>query len=86
MYQVLVTPEAQADIQALSPAVQLRIIDKLEWMGENVEYLRHEAMQGNEWPDCYRYRIGSYRVIYRLDHEESTLYVLKLGHRREIYR
>jgi mRNA interferase RelE/StbE len=84
MYEVLVTPEAQSDIQSLSASMQSRLLDKLEWMGENAEFLRHEAMQGNDWPDCFKYRIGSYRIIYRLEQEDRVLRVLKVGHRRNV--
>jgi mRNA interferase RelE/StbE len=86
MYTVLVTPEAQADILSLTASIQRRLLDKLEWIGENAEFLRHEAMQGNDWPDCCRYRFGSYRIIYRLEHSEHILRVLKVGHRRDVYR
>ena len=42
------------------------------------------ALKG-EWKGLYRYRIGDYRAIYRLDKEEKVLIVERLGHRREIY-
>ena len=32
-FQVILVTEAQADIKRLNPAIQTRILDKLEWMG-----------------------------------------------------
>jgi mRNA-degrading endonuclease RelE of RelBE toxin-antitoxin system len=36
--------------------------------------------------DKYRVRIGDYRVIYRFDLARRELYLVAIGHRREIYR
>jgi len=34
----------------------------------------------------YRFRVGDYRVIYALGEQELIILVLRVGHRREIYR
>jgi len=34
----------------------------------------------------YRYRIGEYRVIYVIDHEEKKIIVLNVNHRKKIYK
>jgi len=85
VFQVTLTPEAQTDVKHLDPAVQTRILNKLEWMGQNAELLRHQALQGEEWIGCFKYRIGDYRIIYQIDLSAEKLVVLKVGHRREVY-
>ena len=35
--------------------------------------------------DAYKLRVGDYRVIADWDREEDTVYVLTLGHRRNVY-
>jgi len=60
-FQVILMPEAQADIKRLDPAIQTRILDKLDWMGDNVELSRHQALRGQEWSGCFKYRVGDYR-------------------------
>jgi len=85
-YAVLLTPEARDDLAQLDDSIRSRLLDKLEWIGNNADYLRHEALQGDTWRDCYRYRVGDYRVIYRLQQSRSRLIVLRLAHRREVYR
>lgn len=85
-FQVILTPEAQADIKRLDPVGQTRILDKLDWMGENAALLRHQALQGKEWGGCYKYRIGDYRIIYQVDWAAEKLFVLKVGHRRDVYK
>lgn len=36
--------------------------------------------------DRYRIRIGSYRVVYTIDAVVVTVFVVKVGHRRDVYR
>ena len=36
--------------------------------------------------DRFRLRVGDYRVIYKFDLEKNEIYLLNVGHRREIYR
>ena len=44
-----------------------------------------EAMIGN-WTGFWRYRVGDYRAICRIDNEVVTVFVIEIGHRREVYR
>jgi len=85
-YQVTLTPEAQADLQRIASAARTRLLEKLEWMGENAELIQHQALQGEEWKGCFKYRIGDYRIVYSLDYPVAKLNVLKIGHRREVYK
>ena len=40
-FQVILTPEAQSDIERLDPVLQARLLDKVEWMGQNADLLHH---------------------------------------------
>ena len=44
-----------------------------------------EALAGN-WIGYWRYRVGDYRLICRIEDERGTVFVIELGHRREVYR
>jgi mRNA interferase RelE/StbE len=84
-FAVILVHEAQKDIKRLAPTVQTRVLDKLAWMGENAELLRHQALKGEEWNECFKYRIGDYRIIYQIDWPAKRLLILKVGHRRDVY-
>ena len=84
-FKVALTPEAQADIKRLDPALQPRILDKLGWMGQNAGILRHQALRGSAWGGCFKYRVGDYRIIYQIDRTTEKLIILKVGHRRDVY-
>jgi mRNA interferase RelE/StbE len=85
-YRVLISAEAQSDMLRLGHATQARILNRLRWIGDNVEHLPHATMQGEEWRGCFRYRVGDYRIIYLLDRSARELTVLRVGHRRDVYR
>ncbi|MBI4769725.1 MAG: type II toxin-antitoxin system RelE/ParE family toxin [Chloroflexi bacterium] len=37
-------------------------------------------------PDRWRIRVGDYRIIYRIDDDAQRVTVLRIAHRREVYR
>lgn len=41
---------------------------------------------GGRWQGCRSLRVGVYRIIYQIEKSILTIYVLDIGHRREIYR
>ena len=84
-FTVIFTPEAQRDILRLDRTVQNRVLNRIEWISENAELLHHQAMKGDEWHGCFKYRVGDYRIIYQLDQSVPKMVVLKIGHRREVY-
>jgi mRNA interferase RelE/StbE len=85
-FEVILTPEAQTDIRHLGRSWQIRILDKLAWMGENAMLIQHQALKGDLWAGCFKYRVGDYRIIYQLDMPGNRLTILKVGHRREVYK
>ena len=67
----------------LSPAVRALIDLKITDLGRRLESFPHHRLQGREE---FRLRIGDYRVIYEFDAQRNELYLIALGHRRDVYR
>jgi mRNA interferase RelE/StbE len=44
------------------------------------------ALKGNELGRWWKYRVGDYRIIAEIRDREIRIVVVRLGHRREIYR
>ena len=63
--------------------IQRRIEAKIDEMGVRLESFPHYRMKGGE---RYRLRVGDYRVIYTFDVKKGEIYLLAVGHRREVYR
>lgn len=84
-YAVVLTPEAARDIRVLDASVRSRILNKLEWMGQNARLLTHRSLRGERWADCFRYRFGDFRIIYQMKALKRQIVVLKVAHRKDVY-
>ncbi|NHZ71789.1 MAG: type II toxin-antitoxin system mRNA interferase toxin, RelE/StbE family [Aquificales bacterium] len=85
-FRILLTPEAQADILALNDSMQTRVSEKLAWIGINAQFIRHQSLKGKRWQGLYKYRVGDYRIIYEVNQLAWEITILKVGHRRHIYK
>jgi len=60
-----------------------RLVTAVEELLENPD--KGSALKGL-WVGLRRLRVGNYRVIYVLGDEESVIRIVRVGHRREVYR
>ncbi|MEW6327828.1 MAG: type II toxin-antitoxin system RelE/ParE family toxin [Thermodesulfobacteriota bacterium] len=81
-YRLVYANRAIKDIQRLEPAVKKRIGRVLLRYEENP--LKYAVRLTESKLGTYRFRIGDYRVIFDL--EDDEIVVLRVGHRRDIYR
>jgi mRNA interferase RelE/StbE len=75
---------AEKTLLKLDPPVARRIIRKLDEIAAGDPRRSGEALQGDE--RAWRYRIGDWRVICDLADGSRTIYVVRIGHRSEVYR
>ncbi len=75
--------EFDDDFFRLPPQVREHVQRKIDGMGARLATFPHFRMAGS---DKYRLRIGDYRMIYRFDQARGEIYLVAIGHRREIYR
>lgn len=68
---------------SLSATLRARIDSKIAGVALGLEDYPHIRLQGREE---YKLRIGEYRVIYDFDVTKNELFLLAMGHRREVYR
>ena len=68
---------------ALRPEVRRQIQAKIDELGMDLRGFRHHQLTGS---NQFRLRAGDYRVIYRFDVGRNEIFLLEVGHRREIYR
>ena len=81
-YKLVYTQRAERDIKKLESKIKDRIGKALIRYSE--EPLRYAENLSDPILGEYRFRIGDYRVIF--DIERNEIIVLRVGHRREIYR
>lgn len=84
MHRYFFTPQALKQIKKLPENIQKRIIKKLDLYCTKDPFQFADSLIDSRLGN-YRFRIGDYRVIFdRLS--ANSILVLKVGHRREIYR
>lgn len=83
-WAVRFTAAAERQLGKLDRPVQRRILNFLEDIAQGSPRDRGKAMQGDA--HAWIYRVGEWRIICDLTDNEATIYVVKLGHRREVYR
>lgn len=79
-FRVLLHPKAHAFLQSVDADLRGRIRERLLTLGTNPK--RGTRLKHSEF---WRLRIGDYRAIYEIDHETERVFILFLGHRREVY-
>ena len=84
-YELLIVPSAKREIEAIDPlAERIRIHRKIESLMANPRQHGVEKLAGAE--HHYRIRQGDYRIIYRIEDYRLIVVVIRVGHRREVYR
>jgi mRNA interferase RelE/StbE len=85
--KVSLSPVAQKQLQDLDKSIARRI---LKFLYERVETLDDPRKIGERLKgtlsEFWRYRVGDYRIICSLEQDRLVVLVLRIGHRREIYR
>jgi mRNA interferase RelE/StbE len=82
-YKVLIKRSAAKELEGLPPAVRHRVVTKIETLATAPRAPGVEKLSERE---KYRIRQGAYRVLYSIDDGAQTVTVVKIGHRRDVYR
>lgn len=72
----------------LAPGVRRRVRGYLEQRLARLDDPRQLGvpLRGTQFADLWRFRVGDYRIIARLEHARLIILVLVVAHRREVYR
>jgi len=78
-------PTAQKSLRRIDRAWQRRIVAYLDEIAQLPDpRVRGKALSGN-LTGLWRYRVGDYRIVCQHRDQHMTVYVVKIGHRREVY-
>ncbi|MGB9719529.1 MAG: type II toxin-antitoxin system RelE family toxin [Candidatus Anstonellales archaeon] len=82
MYDIVFSKKAERDLDFLSQKIKERVVAVLERIRiDPYRYLRKLSKLG-----VYRIRTGDYRIIIDVNESDKVLFVLKVGHRKKIYK
>lgn len=82
-YKVYFKESVEKDFSAIPKKDLQKILRRIETLGQDPRPQGHEKLTGQE---RYRVRQGNYRIVYSIQDKELTVWVVKIGHRRDIYR
>jgi mRNA interferase RelE/StbE len=82
-YNILIKPSAVKEIENIPRKDRLRIIQKIQGLANNPRPKGCEKLTGE---NRYRIRQGVYRIVYSVSDRKLHIIVVKVGHRRDVYK
>ena len=82
-YSLVIKKSAERELRAIPKEDLRRIVDRARALADNPRPSGSEKLSGQEQ---YRIRQGDYRILYTLDDKARVVEIVKIGHRREVYR
>jgi mRNA interferase RelE/StbE len=78
---------AQKNLEQLDPPIARRILSFLSTRVSALDDPRSigEALTGSQLGQFWKYRVGDYRIISKIEDREIRILIVKIGHRREVY-
>lgn len=84
-YRVLIKPSAVAELESIPlKKDRVRIASRIRRLAGDPRPRDCQKLAGGS--DRYRVRQGPYRIVYSVDDGDRTVLVVKIGHRKDVYR
>ena len=83
MYTVQVSKRASQEIAKLGRDLQVRVVARIELLAQDPRPSGCKKLAGSEY---WRIRIGEYRVVYSIEDQQLMVLVIRVAHRRDVYR
>ena len=83
-YELIIKPTAEKSLDKLPRLIRRRIVDAMKELRGNPRPAGVAKLAGDE--NLWRIRIGSYRVVYEIHDDQLIVLVLRVAHRKDVYR
>jgi len=83
-YTVRLNARVGKVLNRLPPDMRRRLVRRLEALEDNPRPRGVEKLAGVE--ELYRVRVGTYRIVYAIRDRELVVVIVRVGHRRDVYR
>lgn len=83
-YRVEFTAAARRQLRKLPNATAQKIVRAAEALEPDPRPPEVKKLAGKD--DLYRIRVGDHRVIYRIEDDRLVVLIVRVGHRRDVYR
>ena len=82
-YSLRIKRSGEKELRALPKKDLSKIVEKIQALSEDPRPPGYQKMSGHFQ---YRIRQGDYRILYLIDDDDRVVEIIKIGHRREVYR
>jgi mRNA interferase RelE/StbE len=83
-YRLLIKPSAVKEIEAIPlKRDRRRLVERINKLADDPRPFGSEKISGQE---KYRVRQGRYRILYAIEDQDLVVQVVKVGHRKDIFR
>jgi mRNA interferase RelE/StbE len=83
MYQLVIERNAEKQLAKIPPPHFNRIVKAIETLAEDPRPVGYKKLTGRPG---FRIRAGGYRIIYMIEDKILTVFVIDIGHRKDIYK
>ncbi len=84
MYSILYKKSAEKELEKLPKSIRVVILKKIQALRGDPRPNGSVKLRGAE--DLYRIRHTDYRIIYSFNDGELTIFVIKVAHRKDVYK
>ena len=82
-YKIYFRDSVEKDFRTIPKKDILKILKRIESLSTNPRPPGAEKLTGQ---DRYRLRQGNYRIVYSVQDEELSVWIVRIGHRKDVYR
>lgn len=82
-YELELLPSAKRELARLDSSMRKRVASRIDALCEEPRPSGCKKLAGSHY---WRIRIGDYRVLYSIEDAKLTVLVVRIGHRRGVYR
>ena len=82
-YKIQVKKSAEKELGKIPKIELLKILDKIKSLADDPHPAGSIKLTNQE---KYRIRVGNYRILYKIEENILTVFIVKVGHRKNIYR
>ena len=84
-YRLLIKRSAAKELNQIGEAPgRRRLVERIRKLSSDPRPFGSEKLSGRE--ELYRVRSGRYRIVYTVDDASATVTIVKIGHRKDVYR
>ncbi len=83
VYEIFFKKSVFKDFKSIPKKDFKRVLERIESLAENPRLPGSKKLAGQE---RYRLRQGRYRILYSIQDQELTVWIVKVGHRKNVYR